>query len=308
MELECWVEDLSPAQLAAYERVANEHNAIKNALKSALSANDGKELFNGQVFQAYSFKGKVLQELKEATVPKKSPKAEAPATTANEKSFTRSGRKRAPNFVYLESSDEEEDDVPLAKRIAAAGAKNNKLADSASTTPGKAGKKGAAAVAAANENKGAVAATTPKSGKAAKEAKTKSVKTENVSTPPPNFRPSEDSAVGGLIIGSDKDGKTVKEKNEVKLQGKTFPSLVVLAKPWLKVKDMSATRNKLDSKVKLVLMLTPNKFTEWLIQEGLLKAEQKCANHKNNDLKLGKLRSHNNLCVCVLLNERCVLE
>lgn len=280
LELDCWIEELSPAQLAAYERVANEHNAIKNALKSALNANDGKELFNGQVFQAYSFKGKVLQELKEATIPpKKSPKSEEPAP---QKGGARGGRKRAPNFVYLESSDEEDDDIPLAKRIAVAGGKNVKNSDAA--TPGKAGKKGAAAAAAVEAKE----ATPAKGGK--KDSK-KGIKGAADATPAPNFRPSEDSAVGGLIIGSDtKDGKTAKENKEIKLQGKTFPSLVVLAKPWLKVKDMSATRNKLDSKVKLVLMLTPNKFTEWLIQEGLLKAEQKCSNHKNTDLKLGKLK------------------
>lgn len=106
---------------------------------------------------------------------------------------------------------------------------------------------------------------------------------------PVNLRPSEDTSVGGLMVGSNdqEDGRSGRDSNELKLQGKTFPSLVVLAKPSLRVKDMSITRNKLDSKVKLVLMLTPNKFTEWLIQEGLLKAEQRCGNHPNAELKLG---------------------
>lgn len=273
LDLDCIIEELSPAQLGAYERVANEHNAIKNALKTALSANEGKELFNGQVFQAYSFKGKVLQELKEATLPpKKSPKLEEPPA----KTTNRGGRKRAPNFVYLESSDEEDDDIPLAKRIAVAAGKHLKNKE------GRDGKKGSSGAGADSKD-------STKSSKTPKDSK-KGIKGALASEPPtqPNFRPSEDSAVGGLIIGTDsKDGKNTKENKETKLQGKTFPSLVVLAKPWLKVKDMSATRNKLDSKVKLVLMLTPNKFTEWLIQEGLLKAEQKCANHKTNDLKLG---------------------
>lgn len=293
LELDCWVDELSPAQLAAYEKVANEHNAIKNALKTALNANDGKELFNGQVFQAYSFKGKVLQEIKEATVPKKPAKpAETPASTPG-----RGGRKRASNYVYLESSDEEEDDVPLAKRIAVAAGK--KGTDAKSVPVGKStngtavsGKKGATS-SATPSGKGS-----PQVGKAGKGAGGKAVigKGEKgaaltPTTPPANFRPSEISSVGGLVIGADnkepgKDGKD--NSKETKLQGKTFPSLVVLAKPWLKVKDMSATRSKLDSKVKLVLMLTPNKFTEWLIQEGLLKSEQKCANHRSNELKLGE--------------------
>ncbi|XP_050324080.1 uncharacterized protein LOC126755504 [Bactrocera neohumeralis] len=288
LELECWVEELSPAQLAAYEKVTNEHNAIKNALKSALTSNEGRELFNGQVFQAYSFKGKVLQELKEATLPPKKPaKVDAPTTPVG---GTRGGaRKRPSNFVYLESSDEEEDDVPLAKRIAVAAGKKG-LTPVAIGTPGNVTK-------GAKGQKGLQPPTSPgtigKGGKAGSSGKattsSKGDKGASPTTPPTNFKPSEISSVGGLVIGTDgKDGKDGKDQGkETKLQGKTFPSLVVLAKPWLKVKDMSSTRSKLDSKVKLVLMLTPNKFTEWLIQEGLLKAEQKCANHRSYELKLG---------------------
>lgn len=289
LELECWVEELSPAQLAAYEKVTNEHNAIKSALKSALTSNEGRELFNGQVFQAYSFKGKVLQELKEVTLPPKKPaKVDAPSTPGG---GTRGGaRKRPSNFVYLESSDEEEDDVPLAKRIAVAAGKKG-LTPIASGTAGN-GTKGL------KGQKGLQPSSSPgivgKGGKAGTTGKAttpgKGDKGGSPTTPPTNFKPSEISSVGGLVIGTDgKDGKDGKDQGkETKLQGKTFPSLVVLAKPWLKVKDMSITRSKLDSKVKLVLMLTPNKFTEWLIQEGLLKAEQKCANHRSNELKLGE--------------------
>ncbi|XP_017487415.1 PREDICTED: uncharacterized protein LOC108375777 [Rhagoletis zephyria] len=289
LELECWVEELSPAQLAAYEKVTNEHNAIKNALKSALTSNEGRELFNGQVFQAYSFKGKVLQELKEATLPPKKPaKPNPPATPLG---GTRGGgRKRPSNFVYLESSDEGEDDVPLAKRIAiAAGKKGTSPAGAASPASAAKGPKGQKGAPATPADKGSVGAKGAKAaGKAATPGKGEKGGA-TPATPPANFKPSEISSVGGLVIGTDgKDGKDGKDQGkETKLQGKTFPSLVVLAKPWLKVKDMSSTRSKLDSKVKLVLMLTPNKFTEWLIQEGLLKAEQKCANHRTNELKLG---------------------
>ncbi|XP_067626384.1 uncharacterized protein row isoform X2 [Eurosta solidaginis] len=288
LELECWVEELSPAQLAAYEKVANEHNAIKTALKSALTSNEGRELFNGQVFQAYSFKGKVLQELKEATLPPKKP-AKLDSPTAAVPGARGGGRKRQPNFVYLESSDEEEDDVPLAKRIAVASGKKGAVPTSA--TPASAAKGGIkGAKGAANDKNSLVASGKGGKAVAGKATPGKGEKGGAASnTPPANFKPSEISSVGGLVIGTDgKDGKDGKDQGkETKLQGKTFPSLVVLAKPWLKVKDMSSTRSKLDSKVKLVLMLTPNKFTEWLIQEGLLKAEQKCSNHKTNELKLG---------------------
>lgn len=40
----------------------------------------------------------------------------------------------------------------------------------------------------------------------------------------------------------------------------------------------------LDARVKGVLMYTPTKFTEWLIQQGLIRSEQFCPTHVNNDL------------------------
>jgi hypothetical protein len=49
----------------------------------------------------------------------------------------------------------------------------------------------------------------------------------------------------------------------------------------------------LDAKVKSVLMFTPTKFTEWLIQQGLVRSEQYCTTHVMPDnttpikLKLG---------------------
>lgn len=48
-----------------------------------------------------------------------------------------------------------------------------------------------------------------------------------------------------------------------KLQGKTFPSLVVVARPLLNVIDFNSNRANLDLKVKSVLMYPPTKFTEW---------------------------------------------
>lgn len=77
----------------------------------------------------------------------------------------------------------------------------------------------------------------------------------------------------------------------VLLTGKTFPSLVVVARPYLRSKDgpAPADRPTLDAKVKSVLMHTPMKFTEWLIQQGLVRSEQWCAVHAGNKLKLGQL-------------------
>ena len=62
------------------------------------------------------------------------------------------------------------------------------------------------------------------------------------------------------------DGRALPDSREVsfnKLQGRTYPSLVVVARPHLRVKDLAADRGKLDVKVKSVLMYPPTKFTEW---------------------------------------------
>ncbi|KAF2881666.1 hypothetical protein ILUMI_24523 [Ignelater luminosus] len=125
------------------------------------------------------------------------------------------------------------------------------------------------------------------------------------------LRPTESTAVGGLSTGATTttvqksnnvtssavvdltadEGRPAADSREIsfnKLQGKTFPSLVVVARPHLSVKDnVPDDRTKLDSKVKSVLMHVPTKFTEWLIQQGLVRSEQTCVNHPNTKLKLG---------------------
>ncbi|KAJ3653324.1 hypothetical protein Zmor_012581 [Zophobas morio] len=120
--------------------------------------------------------------------------------------------------------------------------------------------------------------------------------------PPPvptaPFRPTESNVEGGLSMGKPSksidltgdDGRALPDSREVsfnKLQGRTYPSLVVVARPHLRVKDLAADRGKLDVKVKSVLMYPPTKFTEWLIQQGLVRSDQKCSIHTANPLKLG---------------------
>lgn len=65
---------------------------------------------------------------------------------------------------------------------------------------------------------------------------------------------------------------------------------MVVARPYLRSKDAPppSDRSSLDSKVKSVLMHTPMKFTEWLIQNGLVRSEQWCLIHPGNKLKLGE--------------------
>ncbi|KAH1023940.1 uncharacterized protein LOC109543643 isoform X2 [Dendroctonus ponderosae] len=117
----------------------------------------------------------------------------------------------------------------------------------------------------------------------------------------PNNRPSECNVEGGLTTGLNvkskaivdltaDDGRPLPDSREIsfnKLQGKTFPSLVVVARPHLRVSDVNSDRSKLDAKVKSVLLYLPSKFTEWLIQQGLIRSEQTCTVHSTSQLKLG---------------------
>lgn len=99
-----------------------------------------------------------------------------------------------------------------------------------------------------------------------------------VSSSTVSVRPTEATVIGGLagekstannsvVDLTSEEVKTTADTKEVsfnKLQGKTFPSLVVVARPHLRVKDSIGTdRSRLDAKVKAVLMHPPTKFTEW---------------------------------------------
>jgi len=53
-----------------------------------------------------------------------------------------------------------------------------------------------------------------------------------------------------------------------------FPALAVVAKPQRTVPGATAKRSELDTKVKGLLVHTPAKFTEWLIQQGMVRSEQ----------------------------------
>ena len=121
-------------------------------------------------------------------------------------------------------------------------------------------------------------------------------------------KPTEHTSIGGISVGSkntaceqiDESKKNLPDGREVTFNkmngGRTFPSLVVLARPNLRTKDIAPQiaqkeRSELDIKVKSVLMFSATKFAEWLIQQGLVKSEQYCAQHSNNyqktKLKLG---------------------
>ncbi|XP_066594901.1 uncharacterized protein row [Prorops nasuta] len=120
--------------------------------------------------------------------------------------------------------------------------------------------------------------------------------------------PTEQSSIGGIAVGStnlaceqiEDSKKNLPDGREVTFNkmngGRTFPSLVVVARPYLRTREISTTvaqkeRSELDIKVKSVLMFSATKFAEWFIQQGLVRSEQYCILHSTNyqkvKLKLG---------------------
>ncbi|XP_026666788.1 uncharacterized protein LOC108632966 isoform X1 [Ceratina calcarata] len=114
-------------------------------------------------------------------------------------------------------------------------------------------------------------------------------------------KPTETTSIGGILIGKttaheqiEESKKNLPDGREITFNkmngGRTFPSLVVVAKPNLRMKDITPQiaqkeRTELDMKVKSVLMFPATKFAEWLIQQGLVKAEQHCVQHSTHHQK-----------------------
>ena len=85
-------------------------------------------------------------------------------------------------------------------------------------------------------------------------------------SPQPSSTPGRSPQVVDLTRGSDSGpAATIR---------KSFPALSVVAKPQRAVSGAQAKRSELDLKVKGLLVHSPAKFTEWLIQQGLVRSEQ----------------------------------
>ncbi|XP_058446535.1 uncharacterized protein LOC131427400 [Malaya genurostris] len=309
LRLEYWPDELSPAQKAAYEKAEKEHNDIRNKLKDLVKEAGGKNIFSGEVFTAYQVLGPVpgLEQISKpiTSLAKKKPPPPPPPTPATPSGSKRSasppvdiGKRKSRRSEYraedadnagdFAPDDEDEEYIPLSKRL---------------EMKRKAAKEAAAKeIPKKKEDKKIVEKKvdlkTPK-----KPEKPQSIMASNV-------RPTEATSIGGLLVGGDKErkkitaeptaivdltkddaGKPLADSREIsfsKIQGKTFPSLVVIARPSLRsTEKIPADRPQLDAKVKNVLMHTATKFTEWLIQQGLVKSEQFCLVHRGTALKLG---------------------
>ncbi|XP_036141434.1 uncharacterized protein LOC105833640 isoform X3 [Monomorium pharaonis] len=126
-------------------------------------------------------------------------------------------------------------------------------------------------------------------------------------SPQSTVKPTEHTSIGGIAIGKNSANEQIDESKKNQPDGRefmfnkttggrTFPSLVVVARPNLRNKDITSPvaqkeRQALDAKVKSVLMFSATKFAEWLIQQGLVKSEQYCLQHGSQyqkpKLKLG---------------------
>ncbi|KAG6441174.1 hypothetical protein O3G_MSEX001671 [Manduca sexta] len=277
LELECWEEELSEVQLQAYKNADEEYKSIQNKLDEMVKNTGGEIVYNGDQFTAYQLLGKqpVLKDLERQS-----------ADIIRSRSRSLSISKERPNKRGRPRKQREEDRdySPSPER-----------AKSPEQKPKKKKK---------DKEKYKEKEKDREKDKESTKTKDKTLAPSNVHSVVTNIRPSEATAIGGLLTGSatkttaivdltKEDGnKNVADSREVsfnKLQGKTFPSLVVVARPYLRAKDAAppSDRSALDSKVKSVLMHTPMKFTEWLIQQGLVRSEQWCAVHAGNKLKLG---------------------
>lgn len=277
LQLECWQDELSPAQLQAFEKAESEHRNIRDKLNEIVSNSGGENLFLGEIFSAYHVTGHApgLETIaKPVATVRKENRAKQLAEEKKVKADREAKRREASKTVQVIEDDDDEDYIPLSKRSKAAKIEKRKV----------------------EVDKKPVITS----------SKTKSPTQSGPAIVPSTFRPTENTSIGGLSVGDTKklpvvdltkdepNNKNAADSREItfnKLQGKTFPSLVVVARPSLKVKDNVNDRPALDAKVKGVLMHTATKFTEWLIQQGLVRSEQSCQIHSGSDLKLGKLRT-----------------
>ncbi|XP_038206753.1 uncharacterized protein LOC119828582, partial [Zerene cesonia] len=273
LEMDCWEEELSEVQLQAYKNADEEYKNIQNKLDDIVKDTGGKIVYNGDQFTAYQLLGKqpVLKDLERQSGEIIRSRSRSMSISKETKGKRGRAAKRNRDDDYDYSPDRTKSPETRSSK------KKKKDKD----------KK--------KENE--------KDSKEVTKTKDKTLAPSNVHSVVTNVRPSEATAIGGLLTGTtakttaivdltkEDSNKNVADSREVsfnKLQGKTFPSLVVVARPYLRSKEgPTSDRAALDTKVKSVLVHTPMKFTEWLIQQGLVRSEQWCAIHVGNKLKLG---------------------
>lgn len=60
LQLDCWEEELSPAQLEAYKKADDEHNSIQTKLNAMVKESGGEVVYSGNQYSAYTVSGKYV--------------------------------------------------------------------------------------------------------------------------------------------------------------------------------------------------------------------------------------------------------
>lgn len=126
LNLECTSDDLSEAQLAYYKKAEDECADVQNKLKEAIQTSGGQNVFAGEVFSAYHFMGPT-PEIEKISKPlsefKKTPKPATQKTSKRDTNAATSSRIMRDLTIEKVSNiyndDDDEDYIPLSKRIKA---------------------------------------------------------------------------------------------------------------------------------------------------------------------------------------------
>lgn len=205
LQMECWSEELSPAQLAEFESVENEYNSVRNKLNDVVKKSGSENIFSGELFSAYQVSGdleKIGKPLAEYKKSLKDDKAKAQAAVAaatstrssraiakekevvKRRDYSRNSEKPVETLHEIDDAFDDDDDdyLPLSKRI---------------------------------KTKEVVAPVK----KDVKKAPIKALAPEKISTISlgPAVRPSELTAIGGLSVGETSASTSKKLKEVVDL-------------------------------------------------------------------------------------------
>ncbi|XP_017774857.1 PREDICTED: uncharacterized protein LOC108561434 isoform X1 [Nicrophorus vespilloides] len=319
LNLECWTEELSAAQLEMRSRRQREYLEMSDKIESLIKKTGAEIIYEGFSFTAFEIESAptTCATVPVSILPSTSQQPSIPIATAST---------LVPTAMITPT--------PVAIQPAVTAVTKPPPPPSATataTTPfslvldARSGQVvGTVTQASSSPVLGSTSLKTRKRGRAATNSPTptKVAKMSNVSQPPPLVAlrddpnmivptkvqaiapkptqassssctsPSPSVAVVDLTSEDSITKAPPADSREVafnKLAGRTFPSLVVMARPHLRVSPTSgsaADRTRLDQKVKAVLTHSVTKFTEWLLQQGIIRAEQSCSVH-NSKLKLG---------------------
>lgn len=238
LKLQSWNEDLSPAQLQKRDKILKEIEEVNNRVTQLIYEFKSSEtLHEGD--------NCILYELGTKGGATSSVVPPAAATAKNNMKLVMDPRSGVVVGTMSPSATVASPTLPAAQ--------NSTLNNRANTRKRTIGR----------------SVTPPGTAPAAKVARSTPDLSPSVTITATSKSNSSTADVVDLTSEDNNNSKSLADSREVsfnKLQGKTFPSLVVVARPHLRQKENnSADRAKLDAKVKAVLMHIATKFTEWWV-------------------------------------------